>query len=92
MAPWDGRAALAGELRIAELDDLADIMRLAGEEGAQVYETLRSRSSALRNAILSTERSRANALGERMVIPTTAMAMVLVATFLTPAVLRLVAG
>ena len=32
------------ELGLPELDDLADIMRLSGEEGAQIYTNLRARS------------------------------------------------
>ena len=43
VAPWEALHALADELGLAELDDLADIMRLSGEEGAQIYTNLRAR-------------------------------------------------
>ena len=33
--PWEALHGLAEELGLPELDDLADIMRLSGEEGAQ---------------------------------------------------------
>jgi hypothetical protein len=92
VAPWDALHELADELSLPDLDDLADIMRLSGEEGTQVYDTLRARSSALRTAMLTNEQARANAIGERMTMPTAAMAMVFVAILLTPAVLRLMAG
>ena len=90
--PWAGMAGLAEQLKLPDLADLADIMRLAGEEGSQVYETLRARSSALRSAMLAADQAKANAIGERMTIPTTAMAMVFIAIIITPAILRLIAG
>lgn len=90
--PWDAMHALAAELGLPALDDLADIMRFAGAEGTQVYDNLRARSSALRQAMLTAEQSHANAVGERMAIPTTLMALVFAAILITPAVLRLAAG
>ncbi len=44
--PWDALTTLADDLGVPELADLADIMRLSGDEGAQVYATLRARSAA----------------------------------------------
>ena len=38
---WDALHDLAAEHGLTDLDDLADIMRLAGEEGSQVVDTLR---------------------------------------------------
>lgn len=90
--PWEAMHQLADELGLPTLDDVADIMRLAGAEGTQVYDTLRARSTALRSALLSTEQTKANALSGRMAIPTTLMAIVFCITLVTPAVLRLVAG
>lgn len=37
LPPWDALRKLSDELGLPELADLADIMRLSGEEGAQVY-------------------------------------------------------
>ncbi len=54
VAPWDALHALADELGLPDLDDLADIMRLS-QEGAQVYSNLRARSTALRAAMLNQE-------------------------------------
>jgi Flp pilus assembly protein TadB len=90
--PWDAMNHLAGELGLPALDDVADIMRLAGAEGSQVYDTLRARSTALRSALLAAEHTKANALSGRMTIPTTVMAIVFCVILVTPAVLRLAAG
>jgi Flp pilus assembly protein TadB len=89
--PWDAIHQLADELGLPTLDDVADIMRLAGAEGTQVYDTLRARSTALRSALLAAEQTKANALSGHMAIPTTLMAIVFCITIVTPAVLRLVA-
>ena len=80
---------LADELGVPELADLADIMRLSGEEGAQVYATLRARSSAMRTAILTGEQGKANEVSERMVVPGSLLGVVFIALLLTPALLRL---
>ncbi len=91
-APWDAIHQLADELGLPALDDVADIMRLAGAEGTQVYDTLRARSTALRSALLAAEQAKANALSARMAIPTTLMAIVFCLVLVTPAVLRLAGG
>ena len=87
--PWHALTALAHELGLPELADLADIMRLSGEEGAQVYATLRARSSAMRTAILTGEQGKANEVSERMVVPGSLLGVVFIALLLTPALLRL---
>jgi Flp pilus assembly protein TadB len=88
---WDALADLAQEQGLADLDDLADIMRLAGEEGSQVVDTLQARSAELRHTILAEDQAQANVVGERMVMPTIGMAFTFVATLLIPALLRLAA-
>ena len=72
-----------------ELADLADIMRLSGEEGVQVYATLRARSSAMRTAMLTSAHGKANEVSERMVLPGSVLGVVFVALLITPALLRL---
>lgn len=89
---WDALHELAQEQGLADLDDLADIMRLAGEEGSQVVETLRARSAELRHAILAEQQARANVIGERMVVPSVLMALTFVAILLIAGLLRLSAG
>lgn len=88
--PWDALHHLAGQLNVADLDDLADIMRLCGEEGAPVYDTLRARSAATRNALLASDLAAANEVGERMFIPASITAVVFLTILLVPALLRLI--
>ena len=88
-APWDALTSLADDLGLPELGDLADIMRLSGDEGAQVYATLRARSTALRTAMLTDAHGQANDVSERMVIPASLLGVVFIALLVTPALLRL---
>lgn len=91
-APWDALGDLSDELGLPELADVADIMRLAGEEGSQVYGVLRAQSAALRDAMLATETARANALSERVTIPGNFLVMIFMVILLGPAVFRLFTG
>lgn len=88
LPPWDALRKLSDELGLPELADLADIMRLSGEEGAQVYQTLRSRSQSMRTAALNSALSDANAVGERMSIPMSMLGLVFMALLIAPALLR----
>jgi hypothetical protein len=87
--PWESLSRLAEELGVPELGDLSDIMRLAGEEGAQVYEALRARGRSLRTAMLTREQAKANAASERMVLPVAMLALCFALLIATPAVYRL---
>lgn len=89
--PWDALHDLASQLGVPDLDDLADIMRLCGEEGAQVYDTLRAKAEASRNALLAADLADANATGQRMFIPASLPAVVTVTILLVPAIMRLLA-
>ncbi len=91
LAPWDALHALADELALPELDDLADIMRLS-QEGSQVYSNLRARSQSLRSAMLSEELGKANAVAERMSIPMSLLGVVFMAILVAPALLRVMVG
>ena len=72
--------------------DLADIMRLSGEEGAQVYANLRARSAGMRSAMLNAELTKANEIGERMSFPMSILGVIFLALLVTPALLRLLGG
>jgi hypothetical protein len=89
VTPWESLADLAEELGVPELGDLSDIMRLAGEEGAQVYEALRARGRSLRTAMLTREQARANAASERMVLPVSLLALCFALMIATPAMYHL---
>lgn len=91
-APWDGLTDLADELGLPELADLADIMRLSGEEGATVYATLRARSASLRTALLNDEHAKANAAAEKMTMPVAALSLIFLVLLAMPPVLRVLFG
>jgi Flp pilus assembly protein TadB len=88
LPPWDALRKLSDELGLPELADLADIMRLSGEEGAQVYATLRSRSQSMRTAELNSALAEANATGERMSLPMSALGLIFMIILVTPALLE----
>lgn len=90
--PWDALAEMATQQGLPDLDDLADTLRLAGEEGAQVVPTLRARSSALRNAITTAERAGINATSDSLMLPTLVMAAAFIGVVIMAAVFRLLAG
>lgn len=91
LAPWDALHALAGELGLPELDDVADIMRLS-REGSQVYSNLRARSTALRGAMLNTELAQANATSDRMDMPMSLLGVVFMVILIAPSLLRVAGG
>ena len=88
-APWDGLHELATELALPELSDLADIMRLSGEDGAAVADTLRARSRGLRTALLTKEQARANEDSERMVVPVAVLGLIFLVLLGAPAIVRI---
>ncbi|MGG5258648.1 type II secretion system F family protein [Phycicoccus avicenniae] len=92
LTPWEALHALAAELGVPELDDLADIMRLSGEEGSQVYASLRARAAGLRTALLTSEKARANEVAERMTIPMSLLGVIFLAILVAPALLRVMGG
>jgi hypothetical protein len=76
---WDGLAELGERTGVAALVDAADIMRMSGQDGAAVYNTLRARAASLRGQILAETTAQAHADSEHMVIPATALVAVFVA-------------
>lgn len=90
--PWDALADMAAQQGLPDLDDLADTLRLAGEEGAQIVPTLRARSSALRNAITTADRADVNARSDSLMLPTLVMAAAFIGVVVMAAIFRLLAG
>lgn len=90
--PWDALAEMSTLQGLPDLDDLADTLRLAGEEGAQVVSTLRARSTALRNAITTADRAQVNARSDSLMLPTLLMAAAFIGVVVMAAVFRLLAG
>lgn len=90
-APWTALGGLADEIGVPELTDVAKIVRLSGEEGASVADSLRGRGRTLRTQLLADEHAKANQASERMSVPLTFLAFVFVGVVLTPLVLNLLA-
>lgn len=89
--PYHELKRLADELRLPELADIADVMRL-DETGAALSGALRARVKELRDAHLTQAKIDANAVSERMTIFMVVPALVFGLIFLVPPLLRLVAG
>lgn len=90
--PWTQLSALADELRVPDLADVADIMRLSGEDGAAVLVTLRARAASLRTALLQAEVAAANQASERMSIPVALLGVAFMALLGFPAFWRILFG
>ncbi|MEV0532399.1 hypothetical protein [Kitasatospora sp. NPDC050463] len=91
LPPWAGLDALAAELGLTPLQDVADIMRLSGTDGAAVYDTLRARAKGLRGELLAEDLARANADSERMVAPGAALTLLMTALIVFPALHQMLA-
>lgn len=89
LPPWDGLDALAAELGLTPLQDVADIMRLSGTDGAAVYDTLRARSKSLRDELLAEDLAKANTDSERMVAPGAALTLLMTVLIVFPALYQM---
>ena len=86
---WGALRSVGEELRLPELVKTADVMRLAGDQGATVYENLRARASEMRNEQLTDDKARAGARTERAVLPVALTAIVFVLTLIVPMAMQL---
>ncbi|NMR19224.1 type II secretion system F family protein [Cellulomonas fimi] len=89
---WAGLSDLAETTGVPELGDLADIMRLSGQDGAAVYTTLRARAASLRTQLLTATTAKANAASEHMIVPVALLGVAFMALVGYPAFARLLFG
>lgn len=89
---WLSFERLADRVGVHELADVADIMRLTGEDGAAVYGTLRARATSLRGTLLTQEAAKANAASEQMVVPVALLGIAFLLLLGYPAFARIVFG
>jgi len=75
--PWDELKELALDINVVELTSFADIMRSAGSDGAQVYQTLRAQASSLRDQIRVRSLETAKTRTSKLDIPSTMLVIVL---------------
>jgi hypothetical protein len=90
--PWQQLSSLADALDVPELGDVADIMRLSGEDGAAVLPTLRARAASLRTSLLQADVAAANEASERMSIPVALLGVAFMALLGFPALWRILFG
>jgi len=87
--PWNELKRLSLELNIVELGDLADIMRSAATDGAQVYQTLRAKADSLRDQIRTQQMEKAEVRTNKLDIPAAALILVLLVLMIYPFMTRL---
>ncbi|GAA1380795.1 hypothetical protein [Luteococcus sanguinis] len=86
--PWTHLKALADELELPEIADMADVMRL-DDQGAPLADVMRARVRELRDAHLTREKQAAHEVSERMTVWMVIPSLVFGLLFLTPPLLRL---
>ncbi|WP_444951010.1 type II secretion system F family protein [Micromonospora ureilytica] len=87
--PWDELKVLARDIEVIELGDLADIMRTAGSEGANVHQTLRARADSMRDRIRTEALAQAELRTNKLDIPASALILVLLVLIGYPFMARL---
>jgi pilus assembly protein TadC len=91
-APWDALTELAKGLQVPALADVADIMRMSGEQGVAVYDALRARAASSRDGLLAADHARANQASEGLAMPVAALGIVFLILLATPALIRIALG
>lgn len=89
--PWDALADLGSELTLPELGEIADVLRLAGEEGTSAWSSLRARATAIRTTLLTDDLAAANADNERLSVPVALLGFTFIAGLMAPLLLRILA-
>jgi Flp pilus assembly protein TadB len=75
--PWDELKSLAAAIEVVELASFADIMRSAGSDGAQVYQTLRAQAASLRDQIRVRALETAKTRTSKLDVPSTMLIIIL---------------
>jgi tight adherence protein C len=83
---WEAFSSLGSELGSPELEELGASLALAGREGARVRATLAARAASLRSKELARQLAAANALTERLFLPTIFLMLGFLVYLLYPAV------
>lgn len=87
--PWEELKTLAGQIQVIELADFADIMRSAGTDGAQVYQTLRAQASSLRDQIRARAIESAKTRTSKLDIPSTMLILILLVLVIYPLLINM---
>ncbi|PZF86507.1 hypothetical protein C1I92_01500 [Jiangella anatolica] len=86
---WEALRTVGRDLRLPELTDIGDVLRMSAREGATVYDVLRSRASAMRTQLLTGDQARAGARTERATAPLAATAVVFMLLLAAPVAMRI---
>jgi hypothetical protein len=86
---WEALRTVGRDLRLPELTDTGDVMRMSAREGATVYEVLRARASAMRSELLTSDQARAGSRTERATAPLAATAVVFMLILAAPVAMRI---
>ncbi|MFI1259162.1 type II secretion system F family protein [Streptomyces netropsis] len=92
ISPWEGLKRLSVELDVPELGAPADIISIAGEEGAAVGETLGAQARSLSGALVTAAKAKANDASERMVMPVSVLVVIMTIYVGYPAITRIMAS
>jgi len=90
--PWQALDGLGEQLGLPALGDLSDIMRLGGEEGAQVVTTLRARAGAIRTQMRTDAVAHTNNTAERLTLPGMVMAALFTVILVAPGLAAMFVG
>lgn len=85
-SPWDAFAELGGQLGVAELEELAASVALAGDRGARIRRSLAAKADSLRGHQLAETEAAAKGATERMTIPVAVMLLGFLVFIAYPAV------
>lgn len=88
-SPWNDLHELGKELDLKQLSELADIIKLSGEDGASIWKNLRAHAKSMRNSKLRDEQGKNNAKSEVLAMPLTLLAISFVALIIGPALLNI---
>jgi Flp pilus assembly protein TadB len=91
-SPWEAFSGLGAELGINELQELAASIRLAGEQGAKIKESLGAKAASLRGQQLARAEAAAHAASERMAVPNVVMFVGFLAFAGYPAMVSIIGG
>ncbi|WP_410599783.1 type II secretion system protein [Amycolatopsis sp. lyj-90] len=84
--PWEGLERLADELGVRELRDLGHIITSAGENGASIADTLRSKAASIAQQSLADQKTGSSIRSDRMDMPIAVMGLAFVAFLAFPGI------
>jgi predicted membrane GTPase involved in stress response len=92
ISPWEGLKRLSVELDVPELGAPADIIAIAGEEGAAVGDTLAAQARSLSGVLVTAAKAQANRASEKMVMPVAVLVLIMTVYIGYPAISRILAS